>query len=93
MKSLRRVFEERAACERQRADQPVAERIMDHCRASARRVKADLFFRLQHDDLGVADKVAAADKPAMPPPMIRISEVCTVSGGGQPLVDDFAVLA
>ena len=43
-------FEEGAAGERQRPDQPVAERIMEHGRASARRVEADLLLGLEHGD-------------------------------------------
>src|SRR5205085_2251812 len=37
-----------------------------------------------------ADSTAAADRPAIPPPMTRISGLATRSGGGQPLVHDFA---
>ena len=53
---LRRVIEERAAGERQRPHQPVAERIMKHRRASSRRVEADLLLTLQHRDLRMSRK-------------------------------------
>ena len=43
----------RPAGERQRADEAVAERIMEHRRASARRVKADLLLGLEDRDLGM----------------------------------------
>src|SRR4051794_38554220 len=38
------------------------------------------------------DKAAAADRPAIPPPMTRISALFTGSGGRKPLIHDLAVL-
>src|SRR3954471_5144189 len=38
------------------------------------------------------DKAAAAERPAIPPPMTRISGWLTASGGGEPLVDDLAAV-
>src|SRR4051794_20335904 len=38
------------------------------------------------------DKAAAADRPAIPPPMTRMSALFTGSDGREPLVDDLAVL-
>ena len=75
--SLGRIVEERAAGERQRADEPVAERIMDHGRASARRVKADLLFGFEHGHPGVARQCRRGGRPAMPPPMTRMSALLT----------------
>src|SRR6478672_407766 len=40
-----------------------------------------------------ADNAAAADKPAIPPPMTRMSGLLTGSGGGQALVHDLAALS
>ena len=43
--------------------------------------------------LTCADKAAAADNPAMPPPITRMSLVAATGlGGGQPLVHDLAAL-
>ena len=49
----RRSFEKSPAGERQRPDQRVAERIMQHRRASAGRVIADGLLGLEDDDLGM----------------------------------------
>src|SRR4051812_26650280 len=41
--------------------------------------------------LACVDSAAAADRPAIPPPMTRMSAVATASGGRQPLADHLAV--
>src|SRR5689334_22782435 len=46
--ALRRHLEEASARQGQRADEPVAERVMDHRRAPAGRVEADLLLGLEH---------------------------------------------
>jgi hypothetical protein len=51
--SGRRVFEEGATGERQCPDQPVAERIVEHGRASPRRVVADLRLGLEDHYTGM----------------------------------------
>src|SRR5438552_12026956 len=38
------------------------------------------------------DKAAAAERPAIPPPMTIMSELLTRSGGAEPLVHDLAAL-
>src|SRR6478735_945852 len=45
---IRRTVEETAARKRQRPNQPVAKRIMDHGRASARGMEPDLLLGLEH---------------------------------------------
>ena len=68
----RRMLEAR---ERQCADDGVSKRIMQRRRASARSVEADLPFGLKHHDLGVLQSSAAADTPAIPPPITKMSAV------------------
>ena len=62
----RRLSKNGSAGERQRAHQPVAERIMEHGRASPRGVKADLLLRFEHGHLGLL-------RQARPPPTVRRS--------------------
>ena len=50
---------------------------MEHGRAAPGRVEADLLLRLEHGDRGVAESAAAADSPAIPPPMTRMSALFT----------------
>src|SRR5690242_19512992 len=54
--TIRRTLDETAARERQRPNESIAEEIMQHRRAAARRVKADLLFRLEHGDFAVLRK-------------------------------------
>ena len=49
----RRILDELAAGERQRPNQPVAEEVVKHRSASARRVKADLLLGLDHGNAGM----------------------------------------
>jgi hypothetical protein len=53
-KFIRRIVEKRPAGQRQRAHQPVAERVMEHGRASPRSVKADLLLGFEHEDARIA---------------------------------------
>ena len=52
--AIRRIFDEAAAGKRQRANETIAEEIMEHRRASPRRVKADLLLGLEHRHSGLA---------------------------------------
>ncbi len=66
---------------------------MNHRRAAPGRVIADLLFRFEHrHDARLRESSAAADRPAIPPPMTRISALLVTSGCGQALVHDLAVL-
>ena len=55
-KGFGRLVEKGAAGERQRADQRIAERIMEHGRAAARRMDPDLLLSLEHSHLGARGK-------------------------------------
>ena len=66
--TLGRVVEEGPAGERQRAHQAVAERIMEHRRASARRMVAGLLFRLENQDSSMAGQRRCRGKSGNPTP-------------------------
>src|SRR5690348_10776995 len=54
--SIGRIFDEPAARERQRTNKAVAEEIVKHRRASARRMIADLLFRLEDEHTAMLGK-------------------------------------
>ena len=58
-----RIFEEGPAGQRQRPDQPVAERIMEHGRAAARRMIADLLLGLEHRNARMVRQRRRGRKP------------------------------
>src|SRR5579864_7735669 len=82
-------IEKRAAGKRERAHEPVAERIMDHRRAAARRMVSDLLLRLEHGDARMFRKRGCCREtgdPAADDEDIRTVHVR--SGSAEPLVHD-----
>ena len=87
-----RIIEERPAGEGQRAHEPVAEEIMDHRRASARRMEAHLFLGFENGNLRMSRKRRSCRESSNPAANDEDVRPVHASGGAEPLVHDLAPL-